>query len=102
MPSKFRCLDREYSCGVYLEISSLRLLDDSLPLVLGRELGFAEVVNRAQIGVFTGPSEEDGGVVFSLSFGTGADKSLLDRFILPNMPAKLVDDFDFFGAADES
>ena len=54
------------------------------------------------MGVFTGPSEEDGGVVFSLSLGAAAVKSLLDLFILPSMPAKLVDDLDFFADTEAS
>ena len=71
--------------------------EDLLSLVLGREVGLPLDVeaNCAHIGVSATPLEDDGGVVFSLSFCTVADRSLLDRFIFANMAERLVDDFDF-------
>ena len=54
------------------------------------------------MGALAGPSEEEGGVVFSLSFGACTVRSLLDRFILLNIPVKFVDDLDFFGADNDS
>lgn len=64
-PLKLRCFEGEYSFGVYLRISSCRN-DFSSPLLMGRD--FVVEANWAHIGVSAGlPSEEDGGVVFSLS-----------------------------------
>lgn len=80
------------------------LLVDLLSLDTGREDGLAVFeAYCAQIGVSIGPLAEDGGEVFSLSRGlVGAcaayvDRSLLERFILPNMADKLVLDLLFFG-----
>ena len=49
-----------------------------------------------------GPLEDEGGVVFSLSVWTMADKSLLDLFFFANMADRLEDDLDFFGEPDDS
>lgn len=73
------------------------LPEDLLSLVLGREAGLLLEVeaNCAHIGVSATPLADDGGVVFSLSFWTVADRSLLERFIFANMAERLVEDFDF-------
>lgn len=79
--------------------------DLSLSLVLGLESRcFAVVANCAQIGVSAGgPLDDDGGVVFSLSFCIlVSDRSLLERFILAKTLAKLVEDLDFLGIAEVS
>jgi len=80
------------------------LFVDLLSLDTGRDDGLAVFeAYCAQIGVSNGPLAEDGGEVFSLSRGrVGAcaayvDRSLLERFILPNMADKLVLDLLFFG-----
>lgn len=75
---------------------------DSLSRDPGRDMGLLEVEeNCAQIGASIGPLADDGGVVFSLSFGcvrlVYAERSLLDLLILPNMADRLVLDLLFFG-----
>jgi hypothetical protein len=65
-----------------------------------RESGlFDAEENCAQMGASSGPLAEEGGVVFSLSRGCAwavyAARSLLERFIFPNMADKLVLDLLF-------
>ena len=111
-PLKFRCLDGEYSCGVYFAISSFTLTPDLIPsFEVGLEpescclavLAYCAHIGDAMAELLF-PLEEDGGVVFSLSFGAEGceERSLFDRFILANMPARLVEDLDFLGEVDPS
>lgn len=89
---------------MYFAISSWMLFVDLLSLDTGRNDGLAVLeAYCAQIGVSIGPLAEDGGEVFSLSrdlVGACAayvDRSLLERFILPNIADRLVLDLLFFG-----
>ena len=84
------------------------LLELLLSLVEGLEFDFDAVLeNCAQIGVSAGPSEDEGGVLFSFSLICAVEpvyavRSLLERFILPNIAERLVEDFDFLGLAEAS
>ena len=87
---------------------SLELLELLLSLVDGLEFGLVAVLeNCAQIGVSAGPSEDEGGVLFSFSLLCAAApayavRSLLERFILPNIADRLVEDLVFLGFAEAS
>ena len=85
---------------MYLSISSWTLRLGCLSSE-GRDLLLSADANCAQMGVSAGSTAESGGVVFSFPCGCACccgayERSLLDRFILPNMAEMLVLDLLFF------